>query len=67
MAYWGHLVNKHKDISDQVRLGEIRRTALLWRMYWDQYSDGGKYGNPTMAKLLQIEEEEGFEWQQVLN
>ena len=62
-ALWGHLVYKHKDISDQARLDEILRTASLWREYWELYSDGGKYNNPTMAKLNQIEEEEGFGWQ----
>lgn len=65
-AYWAHLVHKHKDVDDQSRLGEVRRTGRLWREYWDQYSDGGKYNNPTMAKLLQIEGEE-FCWQNVLD
>ena len=66
MAFWGHLVNKHKDVSPQARLEEIQRTAALWRAYWNEYSDGGKYSNPTMAKLLQIEQE-GFGWQHVLD
>lgn len=65
-AYWGHLVNKHRDINSEARLREVYRTATLWRTYWKEYSDGGKYGNPTMVKLLQIEEE-GFGWQQVLD
>ena len=53
-AYWGHLANKHRDINNQERLEEVRRTASLWREYWDGYSDGGKYGNATMARLQQI-------------
>ena len=64
-AYWGHLVNKHRDINDDRRLEEVRRTGSLWREYWNLYSDGGKYGNSTMAKLRQIETE-GFGWQRVL-
>ena len=63
-AYWGHLVNKHGEINDETRLEEVHRTAALWRAYWEEYSDGGKYGNPTMAKLLQLKQED-FGWQQV--
>ena len=66
LAYWGHLVHKHKDINDQARLEEVCRTASLWQTYWDKYSDGGKHGNQTMVKLQQIEQE-GFRWQQVLD
>ena len=51
LALWGYLVNKYKDVGDRERLDEIRRTAPLWRVYWDQYSDGGKNSNPIMAKL----------------
>ena len=65
-GFWAHLVNKHRDVDDQRRLEEICRAGSLWRTYWERYSDGGKYGNPTMAKLRQIEQE-GFGWQQVLD
>ena len=65
-GFWAHLVNKHRDIHDQRRLEDVRRTGSLWRIYWERYSDGGKYSNPTMAKLRQIERED-FGWQQVLD
>ena len=67
-GFWSHVVNKHKEINDEQRLKEVLRGAALWRQYWDQCSDGGKYANPTMAKLEQIEQQgESFGWQQVLN
>ena len=64
-GYWGHLVNKHKQTSEELRLQEVLRTATLWRTYWEEHSDGGKIANSTMVRLLQIEQE-GFGWQQVV-
>ena len=61
-------MHKRKEMNDDERLKEVLRGATLWRQYWDQYSDGGKYGNPTMVKLVQIEQQgENFGWQQVLD
>ena len=55
----GHFMNKQRDINDHRPLEEVCRTTSLWRTSWDQYSDGGKYGNAFMTKLHQIETE-GF-------
>ena len=65
VGLWSHLINKHGAIDKEERLSEIRRTALLWRTYWNEYSDGGKYGNPTQSKLDQTEKE-GFGWEDVV-
>jgi hypothetical protein len=75
IALWSHFVHQHskssnrpyaKVILGQHLLGEIRRTALLWREYWLHYSNGGKRGNPTMAKLDQVARED-FTWATVLS
>ncbi|KAK4692933.1 hypothetical protein P7C71_g4366, partial [Lecanoromycetidae sp. Uapishka_2] len=64
VALWSHLYHKHSDIACESRLEEIRRTASIWQVYWDTFSDGGKYCNTTVAKLKQIEEE-SFDWEVV--
>jgi len=61
---WTHFVQKHNDVQDTKRLSEIRRTATMWIEYWKNYSDGGKRGNATMAKLQQIGQE-GYSWSDV--
>lgn len=65
VGLWGHLVHKHQGVGDQERLEEVQRTAALWREYWHYYSDGGKRGNPTWAKLEQTRQD-GFTWNDVL-
>jgi len=75
IAFWSHLVHQHyqttttnpylKVLIDEGDLLEaVRLTANLWRDYW-AHSDGGKRRDPTMAKLLQVEEPT-FTWANVL-
>ena len=63
-AFWSHIVYKHEDISPTDRLNEVRRTAELWRVYWQSHSDGGKCGNLTAGRLAQALQS-GFSWQDV--
>ena len=63
---WTHLVKKNPDASTDERLAEVKRTAGLWRAYWDQYSDSGKGNNWTYVRLRQAESPT-FGWQDVLN
>lgn len=65
IGFWAHLVHQHQVVDNQERLGEVQRTALLWKTYWDLYSPGGKKGNPTLVKLNQVLQL-GFTWHQVL-
>jgi hypothetical protein len=76
IALWSHFVHQHYDregdnvwsqvvVEEQYLLEEVRRTAHLWRSYW-QHSDGGKRRDPTMIKLRQVEQE-GFTWRTVLD
>ena len=65
-GYWGHLVHKHDGLDTERRLTEIRRTAVLWREYWDQYSDGGKRGQATRLRLEQVASD-NFNWDVVLS
>jgi len=62
---WAHVANKHPEVDDGARLREVQRTALLWQAYWDDYSDGGKRGNPTVIKLKETQGD-GFGWDDVL-
>ena len=62
---WTHIVLKHDDVDDELRLEEIGRTALEWRKYWDNLKDGGKHSNVTRMRLDQVEQE-GLDWQTVL-
>jgi hypothetical protein len=77
-ALWSHFVHQHYDsghseaspygrvvVEIEHLLEEIRRTAHLWHIYWEEFSDGGKQRNPTMMKLKQVVEE-GFSWDIVL-
>jgi len=64
-AFWAHLVHQHQATPDPDRLCEVRRTASLWKTYWDLYSQGGKRDNPTMARLKQALQSE-FCWKDVL-
>lgn len=56
----------HREVSPDERLAEMIRTGDLWRIYWVNYSDGGKRDNPTMAKLRQMQDP-AFGWQDVLD
>ncbi len=66
VGYWGHLVHKHEATDTEARLQEIRRTAVVWRTYWEDYSDGGKRGTKTREKISQAEEDT-FDWSMVLD
>lgn len=65
VGYWSHLFYKHKETPEKDRLQEIRRTASLWRLYWDQSPEKRKGGYSTLVKLDQIDEE-GFDWEVVV-
>ena len=34
-GYWGHIVNAHQEVPNDVRLQAIILSGLLWRDYWD--------------------------------
>lgn len=63
---WGHIVHKHDGIDVEDRLREIRRTARLWRRYWDENVDGGKGGSATVKRLEEVEKDD-FNWGTVLS
>lgn len=63
-AFWVHLVTKHQGVSDDRRLELVKKSAELWRTYWEKHSVGGKKQNRTYHRLLQIEKGE-FSWQDV--
>ncbi len=78
IALWSHFVHQHarssegsswyrdqRVVSEDLLLQEICRTAKEWRLYW-KHSDGGKRRDPTMLKLIQVEED-GFAWKDVLD
>lgn len=65
VGYWSHISHKHAEIHERRRLQDIRRTALLWRQYWDQYPERMNEGKSTLAKLAQIDEED-FDWEGVI-
>ncbi|KAL8668261.1 MAG: hypothetical protein Q9202_000239 [Teloschistes flavicans] len=49
---WAHIFYKHAEVDRADRLEEIRRTAALWSIYWQENApDGGGKRNATMAKL----------------
>ena len=55
---WGHIVHKHDGIDVEGRLREIRRTARLWRTYWDENVDRGKGGTATVKRLEEAEKDD---------
>ena len=65
IGYWTHLVHKHQDADVDERLEEVRQTAKTWGVYWENHSDGGKRGNPTMAKIQRTQDAD-FAWTDVL-
>jgi hypothetical protein len=78
IALWSHYVHQHYKstednawsqeielVEDHYLLEEVRRTAELWRSYW-QHTDGGKHRDPTMIKLKQVAED-NFTWKRVLD
>jgi hypothetical protein len=75
IALWSHFVHQHYDdggsniekklIDVEDLLREIRRTAALRRVYWEEHSEGGKQCNPTMLKLNEVFKD-GFSWGTVL-
>jgi hypothetical protein len=75
IALWSHFVHQHYKsessawikvvVEENLLLEEVRRTASLWRTYWREHSDGGKRRDPTMMKLLQVDDV-NFTWVDVL-
>lgn len=65
-AFWVHIVNRHDNVGEELRLGVIKSSAVQWRAYWAKCSLGGKRDNRTYQRLLQIEQE-GFGWQDVVS
>ena len=59
------MFHKHKETHERDRLQEIRQTASLWRLYWDQTLKGRKGGQSTLAKLDQVDAED-FDWEVVV-
>ena len=68
--------NKHYEGGDNEVFGKVvvptpqlvserKRTATLWRTYWETCSDGGKRNDPTMRKLNQVASED-FTWDMVM-
>ncbi|KAH8791671.1 hypothetical protein BGZ57DRAFT_922836 [Hyaloscypha finlandica] len=75
IALWSHFVHQHYKsensawmkvvVEENLLLEEVRRTAGLWRTYWREHSDGGKRRDPTMMKLLQVDDV-NFTWVDIL-
>lgn len=75
IALWCHFVHWHvADMESHAKvvvgndrlLDEVRRTASLWRTFWDGHSTGGRKRNPTSEKLTQVAGEH-FSWDTVLS
>lgn len=65
IGYWGHIVNAHQEVPNDVRLQAIIHSGSLWRDYWDLCSRGGKGNNATLAKLQQTQRDD-FCWMDVV-
>ena len=65
IGLWSHIYNKHQGIDDEKRLQEILKSGETWRRYWEDHSDGGKRGHPTMEKLIQMQEPD-FGWKDIV-
>ncbi|KAI0441229.1 hypothetical protein F4803DRAFT_524253, partial [Xylaria telfairii] len=65
-AFWSHLVKEHDGIDEGTRLAEVRRTALLWRRYWAEDSEGGRRDGPTMTRLREAVADD-LTWEHILD
>ncbi|KAI4237104.1 MAG: hypothetical protein LQ349_002109 [Xanthoria aureola] len=65
IGLWSHIVNRHQDVDNSVRLEKIKQTAAVWSEYWRCFSKGGKRNYPTLSKVNEAQEE-SFSWTDVM-
>ncbi|KAL8649549.1 MAG: hypothetical protein Q9226_005533 [Calogaya cf. arnoldii] len=66
IGLWSHIVNRHQEVDNSVRLEKIKQTAVVWTDYWSNFSKGGKRNYPTLAKVEEAQGE-GFSWTHVMS